>query len=126
MHYLAHIDLAGVSWFFVVLFLVSVIHKALHLIFKSNKIWISTVAIAMFCVGYYLVRHHIIFEKSLLDLALIAQFYFYIGWLLPNSKFSEWKIKEYFIKYNYVLFFVAIILMYYFANYKWGGDRLSK
>ncbi|WP_308722770.1 acyltransferase family protein [Paenibacillus polysaccharolyticus] len=114
-------DLAGVSWFFVVLFLVSVIHKALHLIFKSNKIWISTIAIAMFCVGYYLVKHHIIFEKSLLDLALIAQFYFYIGWLIPNSKFSEWKIKDYFIKYKYVLFIVAVILMYYFANYKWGG-----
>ncbi|WP_339318646.1 acyltransferase family protein [Paenibacillus sp. FSL R10-2734] len=112
-------DLAGVSWFFIVLFLASVLLKLVHDIFRGKKLAIAATSILLFVVGYWFVRHNIRFPKTLFDLVLIAQFYFMCGRLLSESGFMSK------IKFNIdILACILVILiypLYYFANIYWGG-----
>ncbi|AIQ49628.1 hypothetical protein R70723_29935 [Paenibacillus sp. FSL R7-0273] len=113
-------DLAGVSWFFTVLFLSSVIHKILYDVFQKRKIALLIASVVLFIIGYWYVRHNIVFHRTLFDLVLIAQFYFMCGFLLSKSKFKTAQIKI-----NSDILICALVLLlyplYYFANIKWGG-----
>ncbi|OKP81749.1 hypothetical protein A3844_25550 [Paenibacillus helianthi] len=113
-------DLAGVSWFFIVLFLCSVLQKALYDIFRKRKTAVLITSLILFIIGYWYVRHNIVFQRTLFDLVLIAQFYFMCGLLLSKSKFKTTQMK---INSDILICALVMLLypLYYFANIKWGG-----
>ncbi|WP_310830420.1 acyltransferase family protein [Paenibacillus pedocola] len=112
-------DLAGVSWFFIVLFLSSVLHKALYDVFHKRKSAVFVASILLFIIGYWYVRHGIVFQRTLFDLVLIAQFYFMCGFLLNETKFKTN------LRINSDILIAALVILlyplYYFANINWGG-----
>lgn len=106
----------GATWFLIVLFLVVALHKLLHQFF-GNRITIGyvVVSVMIFLLGYYLVGHNIRGQVSIfmLDLPLIAQFYFFSGLFAKQKMVLEnLSSKKLLLFIGFVL---SVAIMFYFG-----------
>ena len=85
-----HIIWLGATWFIIVLFEIHIFYKLLNICCKNTNVNMA-VSFSLFILGYLMLKNGNEFKIGFFftDIALIAQFYFYVGYYVKEQKIFE-------------------------------------
>lgn len=108
------VDLAGATWFLLVLFQITILFFFFKKYLIKRNIYYFLFSLLLFIYGYYLA---IVLKKrfqGLLDLVFIGQFYYTIGYIFKEYRVLDKIDKKKYIKNSLLLF--SLVLFYVFNN----------
>lgn len=107
------VDLAGATWFLLVLFQISILFFIIKKYCIKNDVCYMFISIVLFIYGYYLIIVKKIYFQNLYELTLIGQFYFTLGYMFKKYNIFSLMYKKYIKE---VIFFISCIGIYILTN----------
>ena len=102
----------GAAWFITVLFYIEVLKKITYDLFNKYKKVSFMISVIMFLLGYFFVLNKINFLN--IDLVLIGQFYYSLGFYLSKQKYAKSIVSNSYI--CMVIFILSLLIMFFLSK----------